>query len=310
MAEGIHPSSPDTFDWWSAQASQSPGLSGAEIAERHTLYPFFSALRVKGDLADRCDAIRSRHLSRKLRMPRELRFCDECVEADRLIGRPPYWRRSHQLPGTVYCHIHQVPLYQTCPGLRGAALYDIEAARETGSRIELEASESQRANIIGVARLTNWILKNRSAYCATFGQSRHFFEYIVPGQEIRRTSVSPNSARSRYIAHYGESFIDACSAMLGATNVRQVESSRLSRYIVDANMDLLLLHALLKQSWNMAWPKCLNTNADHGPDHRVNAVAKMRDRWAATCECGCTFEYVRLPIESGVRFEVLAVKLP
>jgi hypothetical protein len=310
MARGLHPSKLITLDWWSEQARSGLGLSSTDLARRHTTLPFFSAVRTRRDSMETYEKIEPSYLKRTLHIPNQLRFCSECFREDRVIGRHPYWRRSHQLPGALFCHIHKILLHQTRDGLEGVALYDIETAEETGVQFELDATDAQRANIIGVARLTNWILENRSAYCATLGESRHFCEYIVPGREPRRTSVSPNAARSRYLAHYGESYIDACAVMFGATGVAQIKRGRRFRYVTRANMDLFLLHAMLGQSWNLAWPKCINAAATHGPDHRVSAVTRLQERWAAICECGCTFEYRRVPIEAGVRFEVTAMKLP
>jgi hypothetical protein len=310
MARGLRLPRLQTLDWWSEETHRSLGLSGLEIAMRHTTLPFYSALRVGIDSTEAYEKIQSHNVRPTLLIPRELRFCGQCFREDRLIGRRAYWRRSHQLPGALYCHIHQVPLYQTRKDMEGTALYDIATAEETGVRFELDVNDAQRTNIVAVAKLTNWILSNRSAYCGRVGGSRYFCEYAVPGRETQRTFVSSNVAPARYLAHYGESYIDKCATMFGARCVARIKSRSRGPYVKRENMDLLLRHAMLKQSWDLAWPKCVNLSAAHGPDYRVSSVARLNDRWVATCECGCTFEYVRVPIEAGVRFEVTAMKLP
>ena len=44
----------------------------------------------------------------RIKSPSHLRFCPECLRADVLSGRTPYWRRLHQLSGVDICPDHRV----------------------------------------------------------------------------------------------------------------------------------------------------------------------------------------------------------
>ena len=46
----------------------------------------------------------------RIKRAESLRFCPECLRADRMAGRTPYWRRMHQLAGIEVCPEHGVHL--------------------------------------------------------------------------------------------------------------------------------------------------------------------------------------------------------
>ena len=92
------------------------GMTGEEIANRLTLFPYY-ARYAHHKLAAQClDALRSDNgvgvhprfglTSSRVRPPRFLRYCKACRERDLLRHGETYWRRSHQLAGVLMCPEH------------------------------------------------------------------------------------------------------------------------------------------------------------------------------------------------------------
>ena len=92
------------------------GMTGEEIANRLTLFPYY-ARYAHHKLAAQClDALRSDNgvgvhprfglTSSRVRPPQFLRYCKACRERDLLRHGETYWRRSHQLAGVLMCPEH------------------------------------------------------------------------------------------------------------------------------------------------------------------------------------------------------------
>jgi hypothetical protein len=96
------------------------GLSGLQIIDRHTLLPFNGAF-LKPEVHLKCTecflnnnphggATALGMGNSSVVEPRFLRFCASCLHEDIQAYGETYWRRQHQLCGTLFCIRHEEPL--------------------------------------------------------------------------------------------------------------------------------------------------------------------------------------------------------
>ncbi|TBL68371.1 TnsD family Tn7-like transposition protein [Paenibacillus thalictri] len=99
------------------------GYSVEHLIQYHTLLPYYSTYfhREKVNEAKTLMAqgassgvVHSRLglPASLIKSPAQLKFCPQCYNEDLAIGEP-YWRRSHQLPGVVFCDAHKVQLIKS-----------------------------------------------------------------------------------------------------------------------------------------------------------------------------------------------------
>lgn len=97
-------------------------LDAAALIERHTTFPYFRPFLSEERQAGIEEAMRStdaRGIKATLGMlasgsgAREpLRFCPVCAQEDMALRGQPYWRRAHQLAGTLVCLRHASSLFE------------------------------------------------------------------------------------------------------------------------------------------------------------------------------------------------------
>jgi hypothetical protein len=99
-------------------AASLSGLSLHDVVMQHTLWPFAKALGRPTDVAQIEELARSvpgrTAIMRCAR--RHAWFCMECVQEDLGFWHTSYWRRSHQLPGALWCDKHLSALYRVDQG--------------------------------------------------------------------------------------------------------------------------------------------------------------------------------------------------
>lgn len=97
-------------------------LNAAGLIERHTMFPYFRPFLSEERQAGIEEAMRftdARGIKATLGMlasgsgAREpLRFCPACAKEDMALRGQPYWRRAHQLAGTLVCLRHASSLFE------------------------------------------------------------------------------------------------------------------------------------------------------------------------------------------------------
>ncbi|CAM3068584.1 TnsD family Tn7-like transposition protein [Paenibacillus sediminis] len=100
-------------------------ISTDEIVMKHTIYPYYSKFLSKDKkdqlLKAMCDGSSRANPSAFLgqnhsgAVTSRLYLCPLCASEDISIFGEPYWHRTHQLPGTMVCHKHNVCLLHECP---------------------------------------------------------------------------------------------------------------------------------------------------------------------------------------------------
>lgn len=293
------------LEWWASQTEVCLGMSARQIAAELTISPFIAAMRSLLKNGEEIDHPGWKvTLRRHMTLPTDLRFCRECFALDFKDGRVPYWRRSHQLPGVLFCHVHGLVLSQTLRGLPDKDKYDTEIALSTGITMSLEVTEEQRRNCVSVAKVANWILTQRSGPIPNLlprPNGLFEFEFVAVDESRIHSTVDLALIRASFLEFYGESFVNICKAMFGLGRGLNTNPPGIGR---------LLIHCMHASCWDFMWPKCVNAGAAHGRDFRVSAVKRTGTGWTAVCECGCAFDYTRTPSKRGAEFRVTNVRLP
>lgn len=96
---------------------------GEQVATEMTTLPYFLCFRPAEDRSASIALMLGETVARLkfvLGLPpsptrafQAFRFCPECLDADRTKYGIPYWRRNHQLPTSLICHIHGCSLFES-----------------------------------------------------------------------------------------------------------------------------------------------------------------------------------------------------
>jgi len=112
-----------------ALAKQIPpehGITVEEIIQKHTLFPFYAPFlsddRRQG-LENWMNESSMGRYGSAITTETTLKSCRECRDGHERAHGEAYWRRAHQIPGVIVCHIHGTPLvaqpnsnYETADG--------------------------------------------------------------------------------------------------------------------------------------------------------------------------------------------------
>ena len=113
-----------------ARIPEGRGLTVSRLIDRHTLFPYFAALRTpeaqlaaaRGMAGGDAKVHTRLGVGHSLPLPRRLRFCPECLGLMAADHGELYWRRDHQLPSVLVCPVHRCDLRESAvevgPGTR------------------------------------------------------------------------------------------------------------------------------------------------------------------------------------------------
>jgi hypothetical protein len=122
------------------------GMGVTQFVRSHTMLPFQRA--VVGSLEEvphGCTDRRSLLEKRAYCATREhFYFCRACAEEDMNARGTPYWRRSHQLPGMLWCTQHEIPLTKAVSTTEHLVLPN--DCLEKSEQVPLEEVNAARSN--------------------------------------------------------------------------------------------------------------------------------------------------------------------
>jgi hypothetical protein len=154
----------DYSDDWVPILAKISGLGMETFIRRHTFLPFSRAVHTKlaGIAHGSPDSERILNSVKMTSPVKCARFCKECIRVDQLSSDIGYWRRSHQLPGAVYCSEH------------GSALYHAdERSPERGLPNDFEESAVPVANEIILAAKNNPLVARYVSICHQLLDGNH-----------------------------------------------------------------------------------------------------------------------------------------
>lgn len=118
----LHQDFPHSLESFSLRMEGTLG-SALQIAQQMTVAPYFLRFKTEDLRKEAYAALAGDTISRlkhhlglpaapcRARLP--IRFCAECLKEDRDQHGVTYWRRSHQLPGSLFCSHHDQLLSET-----------------------------------------------------------------------------------------------------------------------------------------------------------------------------------------------------
>lgn len=293
-----------SLEWWEEQTIESLGWDWTQIARNLTIYPFVSAFVAPSKRQALLEASRRYKRNYKLKMPAELRYCRDCFADDCRQGRVEHWRRSHQLPGALFCYLHGEALYISKNISSLADKFDTQLAKKCGVQIRLNLTSAQRERCIAVALCAhNTLYDERLYFPPPRGQSFHSTATAVGYGRWGGCADSTNLL-VEYREFYGDEFIDTCALMYGGADVSRLSLPGFRVQFMRREWEVLLLSEFMQHAWNPLWPYCANPLADHGPDFRVSFICRRGSQWLASCECGFSFRFIRTYINGRVMADV------
>ncbi|WP_334416675.1 MULTISPECIES: TnsD family Tn7-like transposition protein [unclassified Bradyrhizobium] len=299
------------------------GLSGLQILDRHTLLPFNGAfLKPEVHLqCTECFMTNNPHggptalgmSNSSVSEPKFLRFCASCLHEDIQGYGETYWRRQHQLSGTLVCVRHDELLRDsTAPFSQRADATTLDATAHCsaafGPGITLSTNEVLLARLIAKrsAALLNggvgiWLTSNTS--------SRYERAAIENGYGFGVTKLNTNKFGRDLLGFFGATFLEKLGCRLSE------RSSALRHILHGAGTNHPVIHILVqlflegglessrsglkpqvvngttRQEW-----KCPNIYAGHDEGFRIPDILLRRTKdgakyYHARCSCGFMFAF-------------------
>lgn len=174
------------------------------FVRNHTLMPFLRIVHSDSAASAHGTASSYRQLTQAGLVVADhcAKFCLDCVNEDRLAIGFAYWRRSHQLPGIVFCSKHQSILYEVHRDAPALALpSEFENAQPIGEDVALAAKQ-------------NTVIHRYVHVCNAFLKSEAPIHSVSAAMRIAK-QASKCSPLSQHPEAGGGSLDDLAISMLG-----------------------------------------------------------------------------------------------
>ena len=148
-------------------------VTANSLIQNHTLYPFYAPFlppkrvkRVKESMkSDRGGNIHTTAgiMASAICTPKYFRFCPECLKQDFNDYGEAYWHRLHQIPGVLFCPIHEIPLQNSQILLQAMNKHQYYAANESNcqrTNAQTDFSQTVKQHLITLAQNIAQLLEN------------------------------------------------------------------------------------------------------------------------------------------------------
>lgn len=199
------------------------GLEAEQLLVEHTMFPFATAFLPHMDrqrllnkaLSPRSKTTSIGSLTKNISHGVEFRrICKQCVHDDLAAFGESYWRRSHMLPGVLFCPTHGSWLFNTTTSLRGntnSRDYLLPDALGT-TRIRSNVELSVLKNLASIALdALAWRLPDADARLVRYrGQA------LQHGYALKSGMVASKALCRDVAATYGDGFLEAVGCAMSA----------------------------------------------------------------------------------------------
>lgn len=151
---------------WTSRAAALVGQSAETFRFQHTLLPFYAGIQV-GEARDWLDPIQRAtdfHVGAHRSNPHGNYLCRSCAVEDQSFWGVSYWRRSHQLPGTLLCAKHEEDLWVA---VAGDAKYKLP-------HVALDQANPSQADVLQQAQ-SSPVIRRYTDICAALLERRTTF---------------------------------------------------------------------------------------------------------------------------------------
>lgn len=208
---------PSHLDHFVAQMPPRSSYSADSIIDNHTLLPLFASFlpperqnRLRQDMRSNsglalhmCAGI----MASRVPLPEWLRYCLQCVKADRKSFGECYWHRIHQAPGVELCPIHKIWLQNSQVRARNTKTrYEFVSAERSFQKTLLyqyNKDESLFEPLFALTRDIQWLLIQRPlSQDAIYLQRRYSKRLAHLGISTYRGRVDRNALLSSFKTMY------------------------------------------------------------------------------------------------------------
>ncbi len=325
---------PSSLGYFAENAAALWGLTAEEIAERYTLFPYYTYFAnetvktraLEALVSDSGMGLHSRlGINRsRVRIPQFLRYCPECVSQDFELWSETYWRRTHQLPGVLVCIDHKRMLANSAVPYRPIGLWDfIDATEAThnpdGSRLEL--SNGFLINAWKIARrCEDFLLRKENRWSCDDRKSQYREAAMNVGFRGERFHayckiLNQGKLEQSFVDFFGREFLNAieCDVYLGVDtnwlretfrtrtrNHHPVQHALLQVFFEETPANGKLSHPFGHAPW-----KCPNPYCDQDTEKSIRSIwvrpdCDGRPVASACCPCGFRFSFRTINGESPV----------
>lgn len=153
-----------------------------------------------------------------IKSPLYLRYCPKCLEDDKKRNGEAYWRRTHQIEGVQFCHIHCCLLIDSSIPLAGRknkhAFYTVEHGITSLEYTRNECSENIEP-LMFISKQSHYLLNNELLPIG-LDQLYQFYknELLKKGFVSALGEVRCAELRTEFIAHYGPPFLQSLNCYI------------------------------------------------------------------------------------------------
>lgn len=288
--------------------------------------PFISAERtrvIRKEMAgDKENRIHSRLgiNAGRLRVPSKLRFCPDCVLADRKAYREAYWHRVHQLPGIEVCPDHAVFLELSTAGWRErdsiTVFLSAELSIDDRKARRIKPNDQYEELLLALAIEAQWLLGWRGVPPSkSVLRNRYWNQLLKLGFAYPNGRIKHSELIKQFVKFYSTGLLQSLQSDIGDRN--QPWLLKLFRQNRELEIQPPLRHLLLMRFLGLSveqmfcgfeeykpfgdgpWP-CLNRSASHFQKRTIKSCRitsgqkhnKGRPIGSFSCDCG--FRYLRV----------------
>ncbi|TDG02679.1 hypothetical protein E1N52_38405 [Paraburkholderia guartelaensis] len=280
------------------QTSTSFGLTGSQIAEKLTLFPYYASFcapdlryRLQAEVLRRSSRILRGDLLKLIQRPRVIRMCRDCLETDKGCGLPLTWRRVHQLPGVVICPTHGGYLREfpqiACP----SRAWPIPEDFSNGVATSFVSSRTHRPGIVAVATISQRILQDSALSFRNLPYQSWLEGARLAGYQRGRNTLESAKVAKDLVDFYGAEYLSHCE-LLPVSRQNWIVGRVTGAQTSAMALPQVLLYVFFEnkiQNVSESWPTCPSRFAAHGPGHRVEVRIRSGGKYFCQCQCGMAF---------------------
>ncbi|MBB5413407.1 transcriptional regulator with XRE-family HTH domain [Paraburkholderia sp. HC6.4b] len=290
------------------ETRQSWGMTAEEIRDRLTLFPYYAAFwpREKVDYVTALclqmpEQRRSEHVPPRWSANAlhtgvyrlGIRFCPTCWCEDDAKGGRRYWRRAHQLPGVVTCHVHGCTLSTIGTGAKG-----MFSRRQpcVGTFLDVPGTPFQHAARREVAVLSAAVL-NEGAAALQLANYRARLDCLrLLGYGANNRHLLDETRLVRDVVHtFGKSYLELVRLFPKEPRswIHDSTYSNRGRERVGNLTTILMdvfLSGVLRRVKDSPGPICPSAESANDPRHRL--VIRDAPDGGFHCFCSCGYSFV------------------
>ena len=299
-------------------------MSSEDIANSMTLFPYYAHFVPQNRIGQCLEILMSDdgqgvHArlgvnASRIKVPRFLRFCEQCRQFDISEYGETYWHRSHQLAGTLVCPQHGAPLMDSSVSMRPKAYSQYADATiitaETRPSHNIELCEKDSTIAWKIAKRCQEMLWGSISIWDTHDVHLQYRAAAKERGFLKNLSFfSPIKVKQAFVSFYGPDLLSkmGCFALINKINwIDDIFNSprRLFPPVLHALIQLFLESTDIQpanSTFGLGPWRCPNPYANHEqafPVTKVEVVNRNNGQLVASAKCSCGFKFTFLRVSN------------